>query len=54
MKKVLILNRKSWESKTMRESGYDFTKEELDEAEKLYIKFIGIKNNVECYLPKKF
>lgn len=48
-----------WESRTLRESGYDFTKEELDEAQKHELGFIkevkGAQGySVKCYLVPMF
>lgn len=50
----LIFSRAKWETKGMRFNGYDFSKEELDAAEKLDIKLIGTRNGVKCYLPNLF
>jgi hypothetical protein len=50
----LVYSRAMWESRIAKESGYEFTKEELDLAEKLETKFIGTKNGVECYLMPLF
>jgi len=50
----LIFSRKCWESKMFKANGYSYTKDELDAAEKLDIKLIGIRNGVKCYLPNLF
>jgi hypothetical protein len=50
----LIFSRKWWESEMFRINGYHFNKEELDDAEKLDVKLIGIRNGVKCYLPNLF
>lgn len=50
----LVFNRKTWESAMFRFCGYNFTKEELDAAEKLDVKLIGVRGGVKCYLPTKF
>jgi hypothetical protein len=50
----LIFSRATWETKGMRFNGFDFSKEELDAAEKLDVKLIGIRNGVKCYLPNLF
>jgi hypothetical protein len=50
----LIFSRKYWESEMFKINGYDFSKEELEAAEKLDVKLIGIRNGVKCYLPNLF
>lgn len=52
--KYLIFVRSCWESEMFKHNGYSFTKEELDNAENLQVKLIGIKNGVKCYLPNQF
>lgn len=57
--KTLVLPRSIWEIRTLRESGYDFTKEELDEAEKHELRFIKevktkLGYSVKCYLAPMF
>lgn len=52
--KYLIFNRIAWESEMFKANGYNFTKEELDAAEKLDVKLIGTRNGVKCYLQTKF
>ncbi len=51
---TLVFSRVTWESEAAKQNGYIFTKEELDEAEKLEVKFIGERNGVKCYLPPTF
>lgn len=41
-------------SEMFKINGYHFSKEELDAAEKLDVKLIGIRNGVKCYLPNLF
>lgn len=43
-----------WENGGAKESGYDFTENELNEAEKHPQKFIGIRKGVYCYLESRF
>lgn len=50
----LIFGRECWESKMFKANGYSFSKEELDAAEKLDVKLIGVRNGVKCYLPPLF
>jgi hypothetical protein len=50
----LIFGRKCWESEMFKANGYSFSKDELDAAEKLDVKLIGIRNGVKCYLPNLF
>jgi hypothetical protein len=50
----LIFSRKCWESEMFKLNGYSFSKDELDAAEKLDIKLIGIRNGVKCYLLNLF
>lgn len=52
--KSLIFSRTIWEIEAKKVKQYNFTKEELDAAEKKEVKFIGSKNGVDCYLPKLF
>jgi len=40
-----------WERIGVSNPEYFFTKEELDNAEKLNDKLIGVRCGVECYLP---
>jgi hypothetical protein len=49
-----VFSRVTWESEAAKQNGYIFTKEKLDEAEKLEVKFIGERNGVKCYLPPTF
>lgn len=49
--KTLILPRLIWENDVTIKNGFIFTKKQLDEAEKLNIKLIGVVNGVLCYLP---
>lgn len=50
----LIFSRTIWESETLKQSGFNFSKEELDLAEKLNVKLIGIRKGVKCYLQNLF
>lgn len=50
----LIFSRKCWESEMFKANGYSFSKDELDAAEKLDVKLIGIRNGVKCYLQNLF
>jgi hypothetical protein len=50
----LIFSRKCWESEMFKANGYSFSKKELDVAEKLDVKLIGIRKGVKCYLPNLF
>jgi len=51
---TLMFSRAIWESKMAESNQYSFTKEELDNAEKSELKFIGNKNGVDCYLQRSF
>ena len=53
-KKSLMLSRMWWESRHLKEVGYNFSKEELDAAENKKVKFIGNRNGVDCYITPKF
>jgi len=48
--RYLIFSRTHWESEPFKSNGYSFSKQELDAAEKLDSKLIGIRNGVKCYL----
>lgn len=50
----LVFSRNCWESELFKINGYSFSKEELDAAEKLDFKLIGVKNGVKCYLPNTY
>lgn len=50
----LIFCRAQWESERFKHNGFSFTKEELDNAENLDIKLIGVKNGIKCYLHNNF
>lgn len=54
-KKMEIIHpRNKWQSDLMIRNGFYFSDEELNTAEKHELGFIGIRNNVECYLTKVF
>jgi hypothetical protein len=50
----LIFSRPIWENEIFKANGYNFSKEELDAAEKSDIKLIGIRNGVKCYMQNLF
>jgi predicted secreted protein len=50
----LVFSRNCWESELFKINRYSFSKEELDAAEKLDFKLIGVKNGVKCYLPNTY
>lgn len=51
---TLTYSRAIWKSQLFRGYGYSFNKEELDAAEKLDSRFIGVRNGFNCYLQNKF